>query len=214
MAIITNNPFGSMSGSVGELVMKTNKHGKQIVSAKPDMSRVKPSVVQKIQRNKLKVAMEFLSPLSGLMKIAYKPFRKNTSGFDAAKSYFLKEALIPTDDGYIIDYGKAMVTFGDLRIPEGIHMVIDEDDEGFAINLQWEDNTHQALAYPEDTLLLVLHVPEDGRFIYYRDIATRVSLSASIYLENYWKTKELQLWMAFMQPEAERASPSVYLGVV
>ncbi len=212
MAIIKDSPLGSLSGKLGDLTFRKNKYGTTTVSKKPDMSRVKPSVVQKFQRSKMKVAMDFLSPLSGLMKDFYMPFRANRAGFDSAKSYIMKEALLNTEEGYVIDYGKAMISFGDLRIPEGIHIHLEEDNEGFDIHLQWEDNTRQAMAYPDDSLLVVIHVPEDGRYIYYRDITQRGSLGASIRLEKYWKTRELQLWMAFVRPDEKRASPSVYLG--
>lgn len=212
MARITNSPLGSMSGSLGDLVLKKNKHGKQTLSVKPDMSGVKPSIVQKFQRSKMKVVMDFLSPLSGLMKEAYMPFRKNTSGFDAAKSYYLKEALIDTEEGYVIDYHKALITFGDLRIPEGIELSVDESAEDLKIDLHWEDNSHQAMAYPDDLLSLVIYVPEDGRFIYERNLTSRDALSASVTLLSPFKAKELQLWMAFVRPEEQRASPSVYLG--
>lgn len=216
MAIITENPLGSMSGKLGDAVLKKyKKTNKQVITIKPDMSRVKPSPLQKFQRSKMKLAMDFLSPLKGLIKEAFMPFRKNTYGFDAAKSYFMKEALYPAEEGgYAIDYAKVLVTFGDLRIPEGILIDVDETSEKLNISIHWEDNTHQAVAYPDDRLLLVMNVTGRSRFIYYKNKAHRETLSATISLSRSKEPVEYQLWMAFVRPEEKRASPSVYLGTV
>lgn len=215
MAILKNNPFGPMSGKVGNMTLKHYKKSKQQrLAAIPDMSGVKASKLQKIQRNKMSMAMAFLSPLSGLIKVAYRPFRKDREGFDVAKSYFMKEVLFPTEEGYAVDYGKVLVTFGDLRIPEGIQIDVDEESERLDIALQWEDNTHQAMAYPDDSLLLVVRDVEDNRFIYFKNITTRDTLSGAVSLQSSYKTKELHLWMAFVRPEEKRASASVYLGAL
>lgn len=215
MAILKNNPFGPMTGKLGDMSLKYYKKSKkQVLSPKPDMSRVKASKLQKTQRNKMSLAMAFLSPLSGLIKEAYRPFRKEREGFDVAKSYFMKEVLIPTEEGYAVDYGKVLVTFGDLRIPEGILFDVDEDSEQLDISLHWEDNTHQAMAYPDDSLLLVVRDVEANRFIYFKNITTREALSGAVSLQSSYKTKKLHLWMAFVRPEEKRASPSVYLGAL
>jgi hypothetical protein len=216
MAIITNNPFGGMSGKLGDVVLKKyKKTDKQLITAKPDMSRVKPSPLQKFQRSKMRLAMDFLSPLKGLIREAFMPFRKNTYGFDAAKSYFMKEALFPAEGGgYAVDYGKVLITFGDLRIPEGILIQVDETAEKLKIDLHWEDNTHQAVAYPDDRLLLVIYDMEDERFIYFKENTSRENLSGTVSLPGNYKNKELQLWMSFVRPEEQRASPSVYLGAL
>lgn len=215
MAILKSNPFGPMSGKLGDMTLKHYKKSKQQrLTKNPDMSGVKGSTLQKIQRNKMSLAMAFLSPLSGLIKVAYRPFRKEREGFDVAKSYFMKEVLFPVEEGYDIDYGKVLVTFGDLRIPEGILIDVDEDSERLDIALSWEDNTHQAMAYPDDSLLLVIRDAEDNRFIYFKNITTRDALTGSVSLQSSYKTKKLHLWMAFVRPEEKRASASVYLGVL
>jgi hypothetical protein len=214
MAFLENSPLGKISGKMGDLEFKVKKNGKNQVSQKRSKTKVKPTVVQKFQRNKMKVVMEFITPLSGLMKEYYRPFRKITSGFDAAKSYYLKEALTYTGEGYAIDYAKAMITFGDLRIPEGIQLDVHEENNKVDITLNWEDNSHQAMAYPDDRLLLVLNVTGSSRFYRFKYRANRDSLSVTVSLPRSKDPEELRLWMSFVRPEEKRASPSVYLGVV
>jgi len=216
MAILKSNPFGPMSGKLANMNLRYNKKTKQQqLNPNPDMSRVKPSPLQKLQRRKMSMAMAFLSPLSGLMKEAFMPFRKNKEGFDVAKSYFMKEALLPAEGGdFAIDYAKVLVTFGDLRIPEGILIDVDETIEKLEITLHWEDNTHQAMAYPDDSLLLVMNVTGRPRFFYFKNKANRDSLSVTVSLPRSKEPEEHHLWMAFVRPEEKRASPSVYLGTV
>lgn len=196
------------------MVFRRLKNGKQIAQKRPDFSHVKPSDFQKVQRNKLKVAMTLLSPLKGLIKEAYQPFQKNTAGFDAAKSYIMKDAIVTTGDGYVLDFGKVMVTFGDLRIPEGVTIAINEIGEELKIDLHWEDNSHQALAYTDDELMLVVYVVDEGRFVYFKHLAERQAFQATATLNASYASKELYLWMSFLRPHEQRASPSVYLGKI
>lgn len=214
MARIEDSPFGKISGTLGDMVFRRLKNGKQIAQKRPDFSQVKPSGFQQVQRNKLKTAMALLSPLKGLIRDAYQPFQKNSSGFDAAKSYIMKEAIVVKEGGYVLDYRKVMVTFGDLRIPEGVVIAVNENDEELKIDLHWEDNSHQALAYSDDELILVVYVADEGRFIYFKGLAERQALQATATFNISYASKELHLWMSFLRPHERRASPSVYLGKI
>lgn len=209
MARIVKNPLGELSGKAGELVFKNGKNGAYI-SSRPGPTRKKPSAVQQLQRNKMKLVMDFLIPIQGFIKECYFPFQKATSGFHAAKSYYLKHALLFEDKSYRINYPKALISFGDLRPAEGVSLEVFPESHSFKIN--WSDNSHQAMAFPNDRLLLSCYAPETNRLFYKTNLADRKDASYTFQLDNSWEGMKVHLWTGFHQPENQRASASVYVG--
>lgn len=209
MARIVKNPFGELSGKAGELVFKKGKNGAYI-SSRPGPTRKKPSAVQQLQRNKMKLVMDFLIPMQGLLKECYFPFQKEKSGFHSAKSYYLKHALEFEDQGYRINYPKAMISFGELRPPEAISLEVVPEEYKFKIN--WTDNSNQGMAFPDDRLLLACYAPEKERFFYKTNLADRYEASHTFQLDNSWEEMSIHVWAGFHKPEEKRASMSTYVG--
>jgi hypothetical protein len=213
MARIINNPFGELSGKIGGVVAKRGKKTKPYLASMPTPTTAKPSAVQLLQRNKMTVVMDFLRPLQGLLRESFFPFQQNKSGFHVAKSYFLKEALNYVDGGYEINCSKALVSFGDLRIPEG--MACEVTEEPYTMRITWADNSDQAMAYPKDRLMLVFYAPGIKKIT--REIgmaARRKTGEALVKLTNMWAGTDIHVWAGFQQRKKKRASSSVYLGTV
>lgn len=208
MARIIKSPIGELSGKAGGLVFKTGKNG-NYVSSLPVHTNKKPSPVQQLQRNKMSVVMDFMRPFQWAFKDYYYPFQQKKSGFHAAKSYFLKEALVYEDDTYKINYSKALLTYGDLRMIEGLQ--ITPDVEHHTLNIQWTDNSAQAMAYPDDELLLLLYSPAHSQRPLFSKLAQRADASVVCDLKSK-QVMEYHVWVSFYQPELQRASPSVYAG--
>ncbi|WP_339610787.1 DUF6266 family protein [uncultured Planktosalinus sp.] len=208
MARIVKSPIGQLSGKAGGLVFKTGKNG-NYVSSLPVHSNTKPSPIQKLQRNKMTVVMEFMRPFQWAFKDYYYPFQQKKSGFHAAKSYYLKEALEYDDGHYKINYPKALLTFGDLRMVE--HLQITPDVEHHTLQLQWTDNSSQAMAYPDDELLLLFYAPANHQRFMFPKLAQRADASVVCDLKSK-QVQEYHVWVSFYQPEQQRASPSVYAG--
>lgn len=210
MARIIKSPIGELSGKAGGLVFKTGKNG-NYVSSLPVPTKKKPTVVQQLQRNKMTVVMEFMRPFQWAFRDFYFPFQKNKSGFHAAKSYYLKEALLYENEQYVINFSKALLTYGDLRIIENLQLT--PDAENHTLSLLWTNNSSQAMAYQEDALLVLFYAPETNQHFYFSKLARRADETAVCNLNNQQAT-EYHVWVSFHQPEQQRASPSVYGGKV
>src|SRR5690606_24533588 len=137
MARINKSLIGELSGKAGGLVFKTGKNG-NYVSSLPTPTNKKPSVEQQLQRDKMTVVMDFLRPLQTLIKETYFVFKKNRSGYHAAKSYYLKKAVVMDNSTYTINYPKALLSFGDVLGMEGLQVTADALT--YSITLQWLDN--------------------------------------------------------------------------
>ncbi|WP_121667540.1 DUF6266 family protein [Mesonia aquimarina] len=208
MARLLNNPFGNISGKAGSIVFKRNKNGIYI-STLPTPSLQKPSAAQSLQQSKMTIVMRFLQALKFLFKSSYFPLDPKKSAFNHAKSYYLKEALIHTPVGYGINYAKAIVSYGTIRVPEQVHAHRPAADH---LELHWLAQSGQAFASTKDQVLLVLY-HEKTQEVYFQ---TQAGLRADAYLNfsipKKWQTLPFHLWMGYIQPEAKRASVSVYLG--
>jgi hypothetical protein len=209
MARIQKSLIGELSGKAGGLVFKTGKNGNYI-SSLPTPTNKKPTAEQQLQRNKMTVVMDFLRPLQFLIKEVYFPFQQNKSGFHAAKSYYLKEAVVMEHDAYSIHYTKALVSFGDVRGLEGLYMV--PDGAAYSISLQWSDNSQQAMASVDDLLLVVCYAPETQDLFYQTKLAKRADGQVSITLDASWQAKMVHLWAGYQSADQLRASPSSYGG--
>lgn len=209
MARIQKSLIGELSGKAGGLVFKTGKNGNYI-SSLPTPTNKKPTAEQQLQRNKMAVVMDFLRPLQFLIKEVYFPFQQNKSGFHAAKSYYLKEAVVIEHGAYSIHYPKALVSFGDVRGLEGLYVV--PDAANYTISLQWIDNSHQAMASADDELLVVCYAPKTQELYYQTNVAQRADGQVSISLDASWQTMDIHLWAGFQSADQLRASPSSYGG--
>lgn len=156
--------------------------------------------------------MEFMRPFQRVFKDYYFPFQQNKSGFHAAKSHYSKEALIFENGAYSINYSKALLSYGDLRMVEDLQLTPDADNH--SINIQWTDNSNQAMAYPDDELLVVCYSPQTQDRYFLKNLAQRAAGEAVCHLGNFNSPAEFHVWVGFDQPEKLRASPSVYGGKV
>jgi len=94
-----NSPLQGMSGRVGTLVFKyypklNNGKGKVVITQVPDMSRIKPSEVQKLRRSAFAEAVAYAKSIKRdpEKKAAYEKVRKpGQSLFNAALSSYLKK---------------------------------------------------------------------------------------------------------------------------
>lgn len=211
MARITKSPLGEFSGRVGAVVFKTGKNGNYI-SERPTPTTKKPSEVQQLQRNKMTVVMEFMILFQRVFRTVYFPFQQKKSGFHAAKSHYLKEAVVLENGKYTIDYSKALLSYGDLRMVENLQLTPDADNH--SITIQWTDNSNQAMAYPDDELIVVCYSPETNDRYFLTNLAQRAAGQVVCNLGNLNTPTEFHIWVGFHQPEKQRASPSVYGGKV
>lgn len=209
MARINKSLIGELSGKAGGLVFKTGKNG-NYVSSLPTPTNKKPSVEQQLQRDKMTVVMDFLRPLQTLIKEAYFPFQQNRSGFHAAKSYYLKKAVLMDNGAYAINYPKALLSFGDVLGMEGLQVTADALT--YSITLQWVDNSYQAMAEPDDKLLVVCYAPKNQQLYYQTELAQRTDTQVSIPLDASWAAMDIHVWAGLQSADQLRASPSSYGG--
>lgn len=204
-----SNKLINLTGMVGGFVFYKSIYG-DLMRTKPDKTgkKRKPSPLQKLQQDKMLVVMDFLKPLKRLLRENVFPPGSHLPAFHWAKSYYLEEAVYFEDESYHIHFSKSVVSLGDLRPPELMSVHVDGT---YLVELQWQDNSEQALAYPDDGLLVVLCAPQARALFYQTHVARRSDQAVTITLNQSWEGVETHLWAGFSRPD-KRASASVYLG--
>src|SRR5690554_8159341 len=103
MGVISQGILGGVSGKVGNVVGGSWKG--------IDYIRIKPSSVanprtegQVNQRNKFTITLEYLQATSDFIKIGYKSFAVKKTGFNAAMSYVLNNAVGGVAPNFTIDF--------------------------------------------------------------------------------------------------------------
>lgn len=208
MAKVTSKLI-QLSGMIGGMVFYESIYGNIVREAPYKKSKKrKPSPLQKFQQGKMQVVMGFIRPLKRLLRENMFPSGTHLPPFHWAKSYYLNEALYMEDQAYHIHFSKALVSVGDLRPPELISAHIEDT---YLVELQWQDNSNQGLAYPDDGLLVVLCAPTAKALLYQTNVAKRRDQGVTITLNKKWEGVETHMWAGFSQP-GKRASNSIYMG--
>lgn len=201
MARVSNDNF-QLSGQVGGLVFVKTTHG-NFVRSKPTYvgKKRKSSELQLLQQEKLQVVMQFLKPMKEMIKENFFPSANQKGANSWVKSYYMKEALEKGDEDFYVNYPKALMSFGNLRIPELISVHI---DDAYQITLQWADNSDQGLAFADDELLVVLYAPQAHTMLYRSGVAYRSDQSVTIDLNPNWSGLITHIWVGFSRQEKKR----------
>ncbi len=121
MATFTNGPNGGFSGKIGSVV-GYQWRGINVMRALPKKSDKPRSEKQLANELRMKLAMSFLSPITGIIRAG---FQRETEGlrmtpFNMALSYHKKNAVGGVYPDLYFDYSKAKISTGPLPPAESL----------------------------------------------------------------------------------------------
>ena len=210
MATFEKGILGGFSGKVGNVV-GTRWRGKNVMRSLPQRGNYPPTVKQEEQREKFKTVVDFLSPITEILNLYFGSPQGDRSRANMATSYHLKNAVISTPTGMVMDYSKVLISKGDLR---GIDAGTLAAAAGQTLNLGWLDNSGQGKATANDMLMVVVYAPDLNLFYSNLEVATRDATTATVTLPNYMASFEVEVWASFSKPETNYAAMSTYMGTV
>ncbi|MAN60110.1 MAG: hypothetical protein CMC08_09780 [Flavobacteriaceae bacterium] len=193
MAIYNDGILGGFSGKIGPVV-GSRWRGKNVLRSLPRKSTVPPSNKQVAQRDRFAFAVHFLSPLSWLLTQTFTFFMGASGPYRAALSYHLKHAVVATPNGFEWKFSSVLISTGQLRGLQAPRLLVAAEP---GLLLQWEDNSHQALAHPTDVLTVVLYVSQQHEFYYFEDAALRADGEAQLPIPEFLWNKPLVVWAFF-----------------
>jgi hypothetical protein len=207
MASYKEGAMGPFHGKLGNIIGGTWK-GKPYMRLRPDR-RAKPSPREQLNRDKFKTLHLYLQPLVDIVRAGFKGYSRMVEGYNAAKSYNLKNAFTLVKGVYELDPAKVLLSYGTLRLPENISCEL----IGRELHFTWENNQHASIEHPDDRTMLVAYQPDNYRPRKEFTIsgARRKEAKDMLLLK---APGTYHVYFALTDEERSRQSNSVYLGTM
>lgn len=206
MGIIRKGILGGFSGKVGNVIGGTWK-GIDYMRSKANRGKFTPTEAQHAQQLKFKLLMDFLQPMTGLLRLTFSDFAVKMTGINNALSYNIKHSVIGSYPAFQIDYTVALVSRGDL--PNALGPTVTMGIGGI-LSFAWTDNSGVGKADPLDQAVLVAYCPEMRQAIYTTTGGARSLLTGDLDVSPF-TGKEVHTYIAFVS-ESGRTSVSYYTG--
>jgi flagellar basal body rod protein FlgB len=208
MGTILKGILGGFSGKVGTVIGGSWK-GIDYMRARPSGNSNPMSAAQLEQRAKFMLIVRFQHPLTAFLRIGFKNQAIKMSGFNAATSYNLANAITGTYPAYEVDYSKVLVSQGTL--PGALNPEVTSTTAG-EIEYTWEDNSTDTDASATDKALLVVYNPLKKQAVTVVGGNTRTGGSQSITLPANFTGDEVQCFISFSTEKQSVLSNSGYVG--
>lgn len=200
--------FEHSQGKLGALVFY--QVGDEVfVRTRAQQFRDRKSPAQLAQRQRLQVMNSFLKSFRDLLSRTFTAGETGKAGFQAAKSYNMRNALSGEYPHIAVDMGKVLLSRGPLSVP--LQATAQAHPEGVLI--EWENGFGNGCGAANDALVVVAYFSNSGRSQYR---FTETYRSEGRYL---WKLPlqdggdaNPDIWIAFRNPQETLMSNSLYAG--
>jgi hypothetical protein len=208
MGKIAQGILGGFSGKVGTVVGGRWKNI-DYIRAKP-ISVANPRTPGQVnQRNRFAITLEYLQPNLGFIQKGYKAYAVGKTEFNAAMSYVLNNAIVGTAPNFSVDYSLALLSRGSL--PGVLNGATDLATAG-QVTFSWDDNSTGINANPTDQAMVLVYNPSKKESIAILDGADRTTGTQVVTIPDGYAGDTVELFMAFVTPNGNQVSNSVYLG--
>lgn len=210
MAIAKNGINGPFSGKIGPTVGYMWK-GKPVMRAMPKKTKVKPSIKQLANRQRMAVTQQFLKHIVRILRKGFveSADKKNITPYMAATSYNKLYATSGEFPDIIFNPALAKISLGDLPGIEKAQMITMEE----GLLFKWEDNQHTKGADDSDRILIVAYDPTQPLSHYIVGGAYRSDEEEFLSMKNM-PSGTYEVYMAFITLEGDKTSDSTHIGAV
>ena len=207
MGTIKKGILGGFSGKVGTVV-GASWRGIAYMRSLPQKVRNPRTDLQRSQRTKFALALNFLKPMNALLRTGWKLYAHRQSPINAAMSYTLANAISGTYPDYEIDPSKVLISRGTLTPAANATATISSG----AIVFEWDDNSGSSTAKQTDKALLAVVNPAKIEAVFNAAGAERTEGTQTIALPNDWAGATVEAYMGFVSEDGKEVANSVYLG--
>lgn len=208
MGILRNGLFGQYTGKIGGTVayLLGDKNVVRVIGK----NEHPPSPAQLANRSKMLVVIEFLKPLTDLVKIGFKVMAGKAGIYphNVAVSYNKRNALMGAYPDIEMDYSKVLIAQGAL--PAAADATVTLLAEGLYFN--WDNSVDMNWPERTDRSILVAYFPGLRKAVYHIAGAKRYAGHDFLPLDMEFRAAYMEIYMAFIAIENDLVSDSVYLG--
>jgi hypothetical protein len=206
MAKVGNSIF-DIQGKLGDLVYYRYR-GKSFVRKAPSKRKNNPSSLQLEQRAKFKLMTNFHQPLTDFLKITYKVYNRNKTGYQKAFSENYHNALKGAHPSYSIDYSKVKLAKGSLQ--NASDLTLHSPEPGKLI-LSWPENDNCWGSLNSDLLWVAVYNEKLNQWIYEFKCAERYKHFFRMDLTPFSGVR-VQVYIGFVSADGKQVSHSYYAG--
>ena len=207
MARLKSGVYGPLSGTLGPAIASTWK-GQPYLRSRPRKRTKKRGVNEKRNQDKFSQAHYWLQPLLDFVRVGFFGYSPTVEGFNAAKSFCLKNAFIGEAGKQKIDPSLVQVSYGDLPLPSNIKMKRSGD---YLLQFTWDKKSDGGNKY--DQAMLLAYDCETGQWNMQLPGQFRSSGGDELKLPPARK-QNYHVYIGFLAHDRSRQSHSVYLGMV
>ena len=209
MGTIKKGILGGFSGKVGTVVGASWK-GIAYMRSLPQKVRNPRTEPQMMQRSKFALTMNFLRPMTGLLRMGWRMYAHRQSPMNAAMSYAIANAITGTYPNYAIDPSKVLISRGSLAPAANASASLASS----AITFDWDDNSGTSASKQTDKALLVVVNPAKSEAVFDVAGAERSEGTQSVTLPAAWVGETVEAYIGFISDDGREVANSMYLGSI
>jgi hypothetical protein len=196
------------NGALGPV--KNDEEKKLSLSGRRPAEKMTITNPNSIERNRHRIMMNFLSPLTGFMNMIYKKIRGKNSGLNKVFGHNIREALAGHYPKFEIDLNKVIISTGDL--PNPWFMSFSSPSVG-KISFFWLDDNGFDGSLPTDKMFIAVFNTNTRSWSAELDAARRMDCRCEMDVLEF-RGKNVRVYLGFVTEDLARTSTSEYLGSV
>jgi hypothetical protein len=209
MGTIKKGILGGFSGKVGTVVGASWK-GIAYMRSLPQKVRNPRTEPQRMQRSKFAITMNYLRPMTGLLRMGWRMYAHRQSPINAAMSYTIANAITGAYPNYAIDPGKVLISRGALTPAANATA----NPTGGNLVFSWNDNSGSSTAGRTDRALIAVVNPDKSEAVFDTAGASREDGTQSVPLPADWAGASVEAYIGFISEDGREVANSVYLGSI
>ncbi len=210
MGKIEQGYLGGFRGKLGTAVGSKWKGINVIRSRPPKKRTAPPSELQLEVQAKFELANRFLRPLNDLLEKTFKKAAVDMSGFNAALSENLPDAIAGDYPNITIDYSKVMLSKGGLA---GVPSPAAASTAAGKLTFTWTDNSGKKNALSSDLVFVTAYNEQLNEWDYDPKIAARSAGTCTLDVAAF-SGKPVQTYIGLISADGKKIATSQYTGVV
>ena len=203
MAKLNSGINGPFRGKVGTVVGVEWKGGYYVRST-PAKRTSKRKVDEKANQSRFSMVHQWLQPLLDFVRVGFKGYSEKSEGFNAAKSYVLRNAIKNEKGVFSIDPSLVQLSYGKLPLPSHISVTPQPDK---TLLFEWDPSNNGGDRF--DQLMFVLYNKKTKQALCHTTGQFRHEGKQIINFSG----KGCHIYVAFNAHDRESQSHSVYLGL-
>jgi hypothetical protein len=207
MGKLMNGILGGFSGTVGPVV-GASWRGKQVIRSRPPSKRRHSSKKQLKQQAKMSLITSFIGPLSSLLNSVYQNVSGQTTCFNKAMSYNLRNAIDGEYPAFKINYTRVVLGIGDLL---NVDNLTSHSESAGRFTISWRDNSNEGSARATDQLFLAVYCVDLKQWNSKHGGPQRNAGICTIDVPAF-SGKSVEAYIGFLSADARFVTTSLYTG--